>query len=115
MRRAVDLVDVDDPAWPLVQGWLSAAANPVEVLPPPEEAARHAALEAIQISVRSPLGAVVHETGGLLVDHGWVRVLGAGHPRMPRSLPERSRRLVPLSELWSLQRSFRDESGEPDA
>ena len=33
------------------------------------------------------MGAIVFETGGLLVDHGWVRVLGGGHPRLPRTLP----------------------------
>jgi len=34
------------------------------------------------------MGAIVYESGGLLVDAGWVRILGAGHPRLPRSLPE---------------------------
>lgn len=35
---------------------------------------------------RSPLGAVALHTGGLLVDHGWLRLLGAGCERLPGSL-----------------------------
>ena len=32
------------------------------------------------------MGAIVYETGGLLIDHGWLRILGSGHSRLPRSL-----------------------------
>lgn len=38
------------------------------------------------MTVHSTLGAIIYETGGLLFDHGWVRVLGSGHPRLPRSI-----------------------------
>jgi hypothetical protein len=34
------------------------------------------------------MGAIIYETGGLLVDHGWLRVLGSRNARLPRSLPE---------------------------
>jgi hypothetical protein len=37
------------------------------------------------------MGAIVYETGGLLVDSGWLRVVGSGHPKLPRSLPEWNR------------------------
>jgi hypothetical protein len=46
------------------------------------------ALIVTQVTTRSPMGAVVYETGGLLIDHGWIRVLGSGHPRLPQSLPD---------------------------
>ena len=36
---------------------------------------------------RSPLGAVVYETGGILVDGGWLRILGSGNARLTRTLP----------------------------
>jgi hypothetical protein len=32
------------------------------------------------------LGAIAYETGGLLIDHGWLRVLGSGHPQLSRNL-----------------------------
>jgi hypothetical protein len=35
---------------------------------------------------RSPLGAIAYETGGLLIDDGWIRVLGAGHVRLARTI-----------------------------
>ena len=45
------------------------ATNPVEVLPP-VEANRKPALVAVQVTTRSPLGAIIYDTGGILVDHG---------------------------------------------
>jgi len=81
-----ELLERNEPAWPLVQGWVREAANAVEVLPANDQT-RAEALVATQVTTRSPMGAVIYETGGLLIDHGWLRVLGSGHPRLPRSLP----------------------------
>jgi hypothetical protein len=44
------------------------------------------ALLAIQVTTRSPMGAIAYGSGGLLVDHGWIRVLGGGHARLPRDI-----------------------------
>ena len=85
-RPLRELLNTDEPAWPLVQSWLREAANPVEALPP-SDPGRAEALVATQVTTRSPMGAIIYETGGLLVDHGWLRVLGSGHPRLSRSLP----------------------------
>jgi hypothetical protein len=85
MRPLSELIDTDDPAWPEVQQWIAEATNQVEVLPV-NEADRDAALHAIQVTTRSPMGAIVYETGGLLIDRGWLRILGSGHSRLPRSL-----------------------------
>ena len=43
-------------------------------------------LETLQVTTRSPLGAMAFHTGGILVDHGWLRVFGAGSARLPRAL-----------------------------
>ena len=32
------------------------------------------------------MGAVIHNSGGLLIDDGWLRFLGSGHERLPRDL-----------------------------
>ena len=32
------------------------------------------------------MGAIAYETGGVLIDHGWLRILGSGHPRLPRNI-----------------------------
>jgi hypothetical protein len=86
-RSLDELLERTEPAWPLVQEWLQAATNAVEVLPP-SDPARAEALVAMQVTTRSPMGAVIYETGGLLIDHGWLRVLGSGCPRLPRSFPD---------------------------
>ncbi|HEX6039367.1 DUF2625 family protein [Longimicrobium sp.] len=88
MRPLSELIDHEESAWPLVQEWISEASVPVEVLPA-ERAAGDAALYASQVTTRSPMGAIAHNSAGLLIDNGWLRVLGAGrHPRFHRSLPE---------------------------
>ena len=96
-RSLAELMAVDDPAWLLVQGWIAAARNRVEVLPP--AASRGDNLAGLQVTLRSPLGAVAYETGGLLVDHGWLRILGSGHPRLPRAIVD-----------WNVERNV---VGEP--
>ena len=30
------------------------------------------------------MGALVYGSGGLLIDNGWLRIAGSGHPRLPR-------------------------------
>jgi len=75
----------DEPAWPLVESWVAEAANDVRVLPTDRERGEET-LHLLQVTTRSPLGAVALETGGLLVDHGWIRILGAGCETMRSSL-----------------------------
>lgn len=86
MRTLEELLDGDDPAMPLVRQWLAEASRPVEVLAP--SAQKGEVLLGLQVTTRSPMGAIAYETGGLLVDHGWLRILGSGHPRLPRDLVE---------------------------
>ena len=85
MRTIDELIDVDEPAFPLVREWAAAAVRPVDFLPP--SVARRDALEQIQLTTRSTLGAVVYETGGILLDGGWLRILGSGNARLARTLP----------------------------
>jgi hypothetical protein len=85
MRSLDDLVDTDEPALPAVLEWIASSTRTVEVLPA-DEWRGDEVLHALQVTTRSPMGAIAHRTGGLLVDDGWVRVLGAGHERLPRDL-----------------------------
>ncbi|WP_370681690.1 DUF2625 domain-containing protein [Comamonas sp. GB3 AK4-5] len=84
MRTLDALLDAHDPALPLIKAWAQDARVPVELLPPSAE--RDAVLLALQVTTRSPLGALAHGTGGILVDGGWLRMLGSGHPRLTRQL-----------------------------
>ena len=84
-RPLAELINTQDPGWVMVQGWMKAAKNEVQVLPRNLSQAE-AALLAAQVTTRSPMGAVVYETGGILVDGGWLRILGSGSPALPRDL-----------------------------
>jgi len=77
MRSIDELVNNTDPGWPLVKEWIDSAKNKVEILPVDTGKAKDA-LYKIQVTTRSPMGAVVYMTGGILVDNGWIRILGSG-------------------------------------
>jgi hypothetical protein len=82
VRPLQDLIDSNDPGIDLVRDWVREAARPVEFLPRSSERSE-VALLAMQVTTRSPMGALTYETGGLLVDTRWVRVLGGGCERLP--------------------------------
>ncbi len=85
-RPLKDLINTEEPGWKIVQEWIDEAKNHVEVLPS-SSPQREEALLATQVTTRSPLGSIVYDTGDLLIDHGWIRIIGSGHPRLNRSLP----------------------------
>lgn len=85
-RTLEQLLATDKPAWPELQKWLAEARNHVEVIPPPNRERREAALVGVNVTTRSMLGAITYETGGILIDHGWVRHLGAESERLGRSI-----------------------------
>ncbi|MBZ0234314.1 MAG: DUF2625 domain-containing protein [Deltaproteobacteria bacterium] len=85
MRSLEELVDPADPSFPLIEEWVADASTDVTVLPV-ERRAAEATLLALQVTTRSGLGGLAFHTGGILVDGGWLRVLGGGSPGMARSL-----------------------------
>jgi hypothetical protein len=101
MQPIEELINTEDPGWPLVQEWMDEATNLIEVLPCDKAKAKDA-LYKTQVTTRSLMGAVVYETGGLLIDHGWLRVLGSGHAKLNRSLPE-----------WNKGKSFNKYEEQP--
>jgi hypothetical protein len=96
MRSYHELLS-SDPAWPDLEELALQSAR-VTILPRDTETAR-SCLEQLQVTTRSVLGALAHETGGLLVDHAWLRVFGCGHARLPRSLGQWNEALgVPFAD-----------------
>lgn len=87
MRTLQELINNDEPGWSIVNEWIGLAKNKVEILPCNRKKAEEA-LVRTQVTTRSLMGAIVYETGGLLIDNGWIRILGGGGERMKRSLPE---------------------------
>lgn len=90
MKTVDQLIDTEDPVWDIVQKWIATAKNKVEVLLVDAAKAKDA-LYKIQVTTRSPMGAIVYNTGGILVDHGWIRILGSGNAKLSRTLPEWNR------------------------
>ncbi|RZM20898.1 MAG: DUF2625 domain-containing protein [Pedobacter sp.] len=86
MRSLHELINVDDPGWSFVSAWIDSSTHKVEVLPR-DSASAELALIQLQVTTRSPMGAVVYETGGILIDGGWIRILGSGHKKLNRTLP----------------------------
>lgn len=80
-RSFKELINTEDPGWPLVQEWITAARNQVEVLDG-DRTRGEEVLFHLQVTTRSPMGAIALETGGILIDYGWLRFLGSGHERM---------------------------------
>lgn len=72
-----DLIEDENDAWAEVSRMLEKGGNPYAIVPN-ETAAGEEALYRLQVSTRSYLGTVAYRTGGILFDHGWIKLLGAG-------------------------------------
>lgn len=99
MRQVEELINKTDPGWIPVDEWIKSAKNKVEVLPVDTSKAKDA-LYKTQVTTRSPMGAIIYMTGGLLIDDGWIRILGSGSSKINRTLPD-----------WNKGKSF-NEFGE---
>jgi hypothetical protein len=99
MRRLEELIDTNDPGWPIVEEWIAGARNPVRVLP----GGGGEVLVKLQVTTRSPMGAIVHHSGGLVIDD-WLRILGGGGPDMAGELA--SWNGVGVKPLFSMAGAF---------
>ncbi|MFS8103938.1 DUF2625 domain-containing protein [Lentzea alba] len=82
MRDIAELADVDEPGWPVVAEAIAAGLTECVVLPPESRQCRATLLQ-LQVTVRSLLGAVTLNSGGLLLHHGWLRVYGGSGGALP--------------------------------
>ncbi|WP_448698784.1 DUF2625 domain-containing protein [Mucilaginibacter sp. AW1-3] len=85
MKDLSELINTKEPGWDLVKQWIKEGKNDVEILPRDSKRA-DATLYNAQITTRSPMGAIIYETGGILVYHGWIRILGSGCKRLDRDI-----------------------------
>ncbi|RZJ38066.1 MAG: DUF2625 family protein, partial [Chryseobacterium sp.] len=96
MRTIDELINKTDPGWPMVEEMIQSAKNKIDVLPVNPWQAEQALFKT-QVTTRSPMGAIVYKTGGILVDDGWIRILGSGNEKLDRTLPD-----------WNKGKSFRE-------
>ena len=85
MKTLEALIDTQDPGWPLIEEWMAEAKNRYRILPKTSQRANRELLDA-QVTTRSIMGAVIYETGGILINEGWIRVLGSGSPELDRGI-----------------------------
>ena len=102
MRTLEELISKEEPGWDLVQEWMQEATNLYEVLPRDAKRAEAELLNA-QVTTRSPMGAILYETGGILINKGWIRILGSGCERLDRGMFQ-----------WNKGKTF-ENYGEPPA
>lgn len=96
MRSLQELIDTQDPGWDIVKQWIKQSNRLVEILPQTDKSAAEQSLLITQVTTRSPLGAILYETGGLSIDHGWIRVLGGGS-------------YLPSLYQWNLSKTIEDD------
>lgn len=91
LKSLKELTDTSDTGWEVVRELLPKATNKVEILPRDSARANQAVYQS-QLAVQTTLGAVEYMTGGIMIDGGWIRIIGSGSPRLPRSLSEWNKR-----------------------
>ncbi|MBV8389536.1 MAG: DUF2625 domain-containing protein [Mucilaginibacter sp.] len=85
--RTVEELTSDTSGWDSFKENLKIARNKIEILPV-DRAKAKLALYNTQVTTHSIMGAVIYFTGGILVDNGWIRILGSGNEKLTRSLPD---------------------------
>ncbi|OOF83636.1 hypothetical protein BKG92_02775 [Rodentibacter ratti] len=99
MQTLEQLISPQYSAWPTLSQWIEQARNHCRVIKKDQPSAERE-LFTMQMPTSSPMGAVIYETGGILIHHGWLRILGSGSFQLPRGLMD-----------WNFSKSFK-ESGE---
>ncbi|MBK0379541.1 DUF2625 domain-containing protein [Mucilaginibacter sp. SD-g] len=84
--RSIEELTKDTSGWGILKSEVNAANNKCEILPAKVEQAKQA-LQQTQVTTHSIMGALIYFTGGILIDNGWIRLLGSGSDKLSRSLP----------------------------
>lgn len=74
----------DTDSWTFLKSLIEASPHKLDVAPP--DAHAHEDLAALRITDNSLMGALILNTGGVVVDGGWLRILGSNSDRLGRSL-----------------------------
>lgn len=69
MRALELLIDTNEPGWALIEEWLKEAKNGYEILPRDEDRAQIELL-GLQVTTRSPMGALVYGCCGIVIGGG---------------------------------------------
>lgn len=78
MRKIEELMYKEENAWIMIQEWALEAKNKVKTLPNQGVDGENTLFK-LQITNKSTMGAIALECGGILIDNGWLKILGSGH------------------------------------
>ncbi|MGZ9583777.1 DUF2625 family protein [Paenibacillus marinisediminis] len=84
MKNISELI-FEDNAWTMIQDWIRDSQVNIRILEN-TKAEGEEALFNLQITNKSTMGAIALECGGIVVDHGWLYLLGSGNPEIFGSL-----------------------------
>ena len=76
VRSGSELASVEDPAWPELAARFARTKN-ARIIPISRDAGLKV-LNRLQVTARSMLGALALNCGGVILDYGWLRILGGG-------------------------------------
>ena len=86
-RELNELINKNDDAISLIHEWKYNAKNKIQILENDSLKSKEALFNS-QVSTRSPMGAIIFHTGGILINNGWIRIYGSGNEKLDRNLPE---------------------------
>ena len=101
MQTLEQLTDASKSAWGTITQWIDHARNHYEEIKKDQSSAERE-LFTMQMPTSSPMGAVIYETGGILIHYGWLRILGSGSFKLPRGLMD-----------WNFSKSFNQSGDKP--
>jgi hypothetical protein len=84
MKSLEELVNTEDPFFNIMNKWVLESKNEVVILSPSSN--RTQILQDVQVTTHSIPGSLIYHTGGILIDHGWIRILGSGNEAFPRDV-----------------------------
>lgn len=82
LRSAAELANVQNPAWVEIAALIEGQEPAARALPI-DRYSGELSLHALQVTAASSLGALALNCGGILIDHGWLRLLGGGCDGLP--------------------------------
>ncbi|KOA20844.1 hypothetical protein CLHOM_09870 [Clostridium homopropionicum DSM 5847] len=85
MKQLNELINNEKSAWKLVDKWLKEAINQVEILPSSSEDSERVLYD-LQVTTKSTLGAIAYHCGGIIIQNGWIRILGCGSKKLKRDV-----------------------------
>ena len=101
MRELSELINKNEDAISLINVWKKNSKNKIQILDNDSLKSKEALYNS-QISTRSPMGAIIFHTGGILINDGWIRIYGSGNEKLNRNIPE-----------WNKGKSFQNYGEKP--